>query len=55
LSHWSKHRAFSVEYKAISDLQADEARERMAELLRDLVAGVRREMDISDMSKAARL
>jgi hypothetical protein len=41
--------------KAISEGQADEARERMAELLRDSVADVRREMDISGISKSGRL
>ena len=46
-----QHRAV---LKAISEGQADEARERMAELLRDLVADVRREMDISGISKSAR-
>jgi hypothetical protein len=46
-----QHRAV---LKAISEGQADEARERMAELLRDSVADVRREMDISGISKSPR-
>ena len=46
-----QHRAV---LKAISEGQAEEARERMAELLRDSVADVRREMDISGISKSAR-
>jgi len=40
--------------KAISDGKPEEARDRMAQLLRDSVADVRREMDISGISKPAR-
>jgi DNA-binding FadR family transcriptional regulator len=43
-----QHRAV---LKAISEGQADEARERMTELLRDSVNDVRREIDISGNSK----
>ena len=46
-----QHRAV---LKAISDGEAAEARDRMAELLRDSVADVRREMDISGLSRSAR-
>jgi DNA-binding FadR family transcriptional regulator len=46
-----QHRAV---LKAISDGQPETARERMAELLRDSVADVRREMDISGISKPVR-
>jgi DNA-binding FadR family transcriptional regulator len=46
-----QHRAV---LKAIGEGKPDEARERMAELLRDSVADVRREMDSGGIARPAR-